>query len=67
MPVARDVEYLTPCAYLDQIIGIPFQVDSEGSQPIPEKPGLGIELNRDAIKRFGVRDSRWCAVPGWVK
>jgi D-galactarolactone cycloisomerase len=54
MPVARYVEYLTPSPYLDEIIAEPFRVDAEGYLPIPTKPGLGIELNREAMKRFGV-------------
>ena len=54
MPVARYVEYLTPSPYLDEIITEPFRVDAEGYLPIPTKPGLGIELNREAMKRFGV-------------
>jgi D-galactarolactone cycloisomerase len=54
LPVARYVEYLTPCVYLDQIIVDSFKLDSEGYLPIPEKPGLGIELNREVLKRFGV-------------
>ena len=54
MPVARYVEYLTPSPYLDEIITEPFRVDAEGYLPIPTKPGLGIELDREAMKRFGV-------------
>jgi L-alanine-DL-glutamate epimerase-like enolase superfamily enzyme len=54
MPVARYVEYLTPCTYLDELITEPFRPDKEGYLSIPEKPGLGIELNRDALKRLGV-------------
>jgi D-galactarolactone cycloisomerase len=53
MPVARYVEYLTPCVYLDEIITQPFRPDAEGYLAIPEKPGLGIELNREALKRLG--------------
>src|SRR5438067_132592 len=54
MPVARYVEYLTPCVYLDEIITVPFRPDAEGYLTIPNKPGLGIELNREALKRLGV-------------
>lgn len=54
MPVARYVEYLTPCVYLDEIITEPFRPDAEGYLTIPENPGLGIELNREALKRLGV-------------
>ncbi|MGH7170203.1 MAG: mandelate racemase/muconate lactonizing enzyme family protein [Gemmataceae bacterium] len=53
MPVARYVEYLTPCVYLEAIITEPFRPDAEGYLSIPDKPGLGIELNREALKRFG--------------
>ena len=54
MPVARYVEYLTPSPYIDEIITEPFQVDAEGFLPIPEKPGLGVQLNREALKSYGV-------------
>lgn len=54
MPVARYVEYLTPCVYLDEIITTPFRPDAEGFLTIPDRPGLGIELNREALKRLGV-------------
>src|SRR3954471_11937999 len=53
LPVARYVEYLTPCVYLDELITEPFYPDEEGFLTIPDKPGLGIELNRDALKRLG--------------
>jgi D-galactarolactone cycloisomerase len=54
VPVARYVEYLTPSPYLDEIITEPFRPDAEGFLTVPDKPGLGIELNRDALKRYGV-------------
>jgi L-alanine-DL-glutamate epimerase-like enolase superfamily enzyme len=54
MPVARYVEYLTPSVYLDELIAHPFRPDTEGYLTIPDRPGLGIELNREALKRFGV-------------
>jgi L-alanine-DL-glutamate epimerase-like enolase superfamily enzyme len=53
MPVARYVEYLTPCVYLDEIITEPFRPDAEGYLTVPDKPGLGIELNREALRRLG--------------
>jgi L-alanine-DL-glutamate epimerase-like enolase superfamily enzyme len=31
----------------------PFRPDAEGYLPIPTKPGLGIELNRDFLKQYG--------------
>ena len=53
LPVARYVEYLTPCVYLDELITKPFRPDADGYLSIPTSPGLGIELNREALKRFG--------------
>src|SRR3954468_20366400 len=52
LPVARYVEYLTPCVYLDDLITTPFRPDADGMLTLPDKPGLGIELNPDALRRF---------------
>jgi hypothetical protein len=54
MPVAKYVEFLTPSTYMDDLITQPFRPDSEGFLAIPTRPGLGIELNQEALKRFGV-------------
>jgi len=53
VPVARYVEFLTPSPYIDEIITTPFRPDAEGYLRIPQGPGLGVELNREALKRFG--------------
>ena len=52
IPVASHVEYLTPSAYIDEIVAEPFQLDSEGCLSIPQRPGLGIALAPDRLKRF---------------
>jgi L-alanine-DL-glutamate epimerase-like enolase superfamily enzyme len=52
LPVARYVEYLTPSPYLDELVTNPFRPDAEGYLSVPTSPGLGIQLNRDALKRF---------------
>jgi L-alanine-DL-glutamate epimerase-like enolase superfamily enzyme len=54
MPVARYVEFLTPSPYLDELITEPLKPDAEGYLRVPDRPGLGIELNREALKRFGI-------------
>jgi len=58
IPVARYVEYLTPSPYLDELVTTPFRPDAEGYLTVPDKPGLGIELNREALRRFGTYTSR---------
>jgi D-galactarolactone cycloisomerase len=55
IPVARYVEYLTPCAYIDELTEKPFVIDSEGFLQIPETPGLGIEIPEEKLRRFAGR------------
>jgi L-alanine-DL-glutamate epimerase-like enolase superfamily enzyme len=57
MPVAKYVEFLTPSPYVDDLITAPFRPDADGFLTIPDSPGLGVVLNRDALKRFGVSAS----------
>jgi L-alanine-DL-glutamate epimerase-like enolase superfamily enzyme len=52
LPVARYVEYLTPCPYIEDIIREPFRLDSDGYLRVPTAPGIGVQLNRDALKRY---------------
>lgn len=52
IPVARFVEYLTPCAYIDEITTEPFRINDEGLLTIPSGPGLGVEVDPDKLKRF---------------
>ena len=52
MPVARYVEYLTPTAYIDDLTVEPFALDADGCLPIPDRPGLGIELDPDKLDKY---------------
>ena len=52
MPVARYVEYLTPAPYIEEILCEPPRLDSDGMLAIPDGPGLGVEIDREALKRF---------------
>ena len=54
LPVARYVEYLTPSPYIEEIITEPFKVSAEGYLGVPDRPGLGIEVDRKALKKYGV-------------
>jgi len=53
MPVAKYVEYLAPSPYLDELITEPFKPDAEGYLTVPDRPGLGIQLNPEALRKFG--------------
>src|ERR1051325_3203683 len=46
------VEYLNGSPFIDEIVATPWKLDSDGMLNIPEKPGLGLELNRDAIAQY---------------
>jgi D-galactarolactone cycloisomerase len=52
LPVATYVEYKTPSPYIDEILTTPFKLDKDGMLTIPTSPGLGIELNYDAVNRM---------------
>jgi L-alanine-DL-glutamate epimerase-like enolase superfamily enzyme len=52
IPVARYVEYLTPSAYIDEITTEPFRLDDQGLLAIPTRPGLGVEIDPEKLKRF---------------
>ncbi len=52
IPVARYVEYLTPSAYIDELTAEPFHLDDQGLLTIPSRPGLGVEIDAEKLKRF---------------
>jgi D-galactarolactone cycloisomerase len=52
LPVATYVEYITPSPYIEELLATPFKLDADGMLAIPTAPGLGIELNQDAVKRM---------------
>jgi L-alanine-DL-glutamate epimerase-like enolase superfamily enzyme len=53
VPLTSYVEYPTPSPYFKAIITEPFRVDAEGYLPIPDRPGLGIELSREGLRKYG--------------
>ncbi len=53
------VEYLTGSPYIDDIVTNPWQLDAEGMLTIPDRPGLGVELDLDALARYSSAEDRW--------
>jgi len=45
------VEYLTGSPFIDDLVEVPWELDSEGMLPVPEGAGLGISLNMDAVEK----------------
>lgn len=46
------VEYLTGSPFIDELSANAFQLDSDGMLAISDRPGLGLELDRDAVKKY---------------
>jgi len=63
MPVARYVEYLTPCVYIEDLCTEAFTLDADGSLHIPTQPGLGVELDRAKVGRYARKSVRFDTSP----
>jgi L-alanine-DL-glutamate epimerase-like enolase superfamily enzyme len=46
------VEFIGGSPYVDGILAEPFELDDEGYLTIPDRPGLGVDIDRDKIARF---------------
>jgi len=45
------VEYLTGSPFIDDLTEGGWKLDGEGMLPIPDRPGLGVSLNMDAVEK----------------
>ncbi|HRA49324.1 MAG TPA: enolase C-terminal domain-like protein, partial [Thermomicrobiales bacterium] len=52
LPGTDLVEYIAGSAYVDEIKAGGWQLDEDGYLTIPDAPGLGIELDLDAVQRY---------------
>ena len=46
------VEYLSGSPFIDEIVATHWKLDADGMLGIPNKPGLGLDLNRDAVAKY---------------
>ena len=46
------VEYLTGSPFIDEITAGGWKIDADGMLAIPTAPGLGLELDVDAVKKY---------------
>jgi D-galactarolactone cycloisomerase len=46
------VEFIGGSPYVDGILAEPFALDAQGDLAIPDKPGLGVEIDRDKLARY---------------
>src|SRR3954453_5008635 len=52
LPHADYVEFIGGSAYLDGITAEPFALDSAGNLMIPDRPGLGVDLDPDKVAKY---------------
>ena len=50
MPDGRYLEYWHPAPYVSGILKEPLLLNEDGMLPIPDRPGLGIEIDLDALR-----------------
>ncbi|HEY1969310.1 MAG TPA: mandelate racemase/muconate lactonizing enzyme family protein [Pseudonocardia sp.] len=55
LPGTDLVEYCPGAAYIDELIDQPWNLDQDGMLAVPDRPGLGIDLNPEALERYAVR------------
>jgi D-galactarolactone cycloisomerase len=46
------VEYLTGSPFIDEIAAGGWALDGDGMLAIPDRPGLGVDIDRDALARY---------------
>ena len=52
LPHTDVVEYLTGSSFVDELVTGGWSLDKDGMLAIPDKPGLGIEMDLDALRKF---------------
>ena len=50
------VEYLTGSPFIDEVAAGGWRLDSEGMLSIPDKPGLGLEIDLSALAQYSHAD-----------
>jgi D-galactarolactone cycloisomerase len=58
MPFTDLVEFIGGSPYVDGILAEPFKLDSDGMLPIPMRPGLGVELDAEKLRRYAPASER---------
>ena len=52
LPGTDLVEYITGSPYVDELTLGGWQLDADGMLAIPQQPGLGVQLNPEALERY---------------
>ena len=46
------MEYLPGSPFIDDIVEVPWKLDSDGMLSVPSGPGLGISINLDKVEKY---------------
>jgi len=52
LPNSELIEYRTGSPYVDELSGYAFELDADGMLAVPDRPGLGVILDPDALARY---------------
>lgn len=52
IPGTDMVEYITGSPFIDEIVVDPWNLDADGMLGIPDKPGLGVGLDREMVEKY---------------
>ena len=52
LPNSELIEYRTGSPYVDELSGYAFELDADGMLAVPDRPGLGVTLDPDALARY---------------
>ena len=52
LPNSELIEYRTGSPYVDELSGYAFELDGDGMLAVPDRPGLGVTLDPDALARY---------------
>jgi L-alanine-DL-glutamate epimerase-like enolase superfamily enzyme len=53
------VEYLNGSPFIDGIVAEPWRLDNEGLLPIGTRPGLGLQLDPEAVGKYTRQERLW--------
>jgi D-galactarolactone cycloisomerase len=51
-PSSDLVEYLAGSPFIDDIVEVPWKLDSDGMLAVPTGPGLGVSINLDKVEKY---------------
>ncbi len=58
LPDTDLIEYKTGSAYIDELATTSWELDQDGMLAVPKGPGLGIDLDPEALKRYSAEKPR---------